>query len=102
MRAYGKEQRNANQPEYLASTKKWFAESTKPLGVMVERLGALVHFEIANHVANDKAPEDEARKRHQDFLADGCFGKTYDMCACHGGQPGLAEHRHGLQHGVPG
>jgi hypothetical protein len=37
---------------------------------VVERFGALVHLQVADHVADDEADQDDAGDGHRDLLAD--------------------------------
>src|SRR5688572_6069417 len=66
---HGEQQCEPRQPEELPSTEERIPKSAEALGVVIERLGPLVNFQISYHVADDEAPENEARRGHDDFLA---------------------------------
>jgi hypothetical protein len=62
----------------------------KPLRVGVDRRGAFEHQQIAGHVAEHEAGEDEAGEGHHDLLPDGRGTTAGTAGACgHGGANGM-------------
>jgi uncharacterized membrane protein len=90
----GEQEHGAHQPQDLAAGEKRRPHGAQALGVGVEMLGSLKHFEVAEQVADHEHEQDHARHRHHGLLADERAGKAGggERSGWGGGDAGRAGH----------